>query len=213
MSPRTPPGKRQAPPAAAPPPARGRGRPRDDRAEQSIIDSTIVILDEAGYAGLSIEAVAARAGVSRPTVYRRWPTKLDLAVDAVLRTAPPLDVTETADPQADLCRLVSGLVTEMTTSPLGRVITAAFTSGDTSAAPLTRRLTEDYLQPGRAAITSILQRAVRQGILRDDLDLDLLLDLVLGTPAYRWLTTGEPVGADTVRAAVDLAWHGALRRG
>jgi AcrR family transcriptional regulator len=211
MSPRTPPGNRQAPQPASSP-ARGRGRPRDEHAEQSIIDATIAILDEAGFAGLSIEAVAARAGVSRPTVYRRWPTKLDLAVDAVLRMAPPLDVTETADPQADLCHLVSGLAAEMTSSPLGRVITAAFTSGDTSAEPLTRKLTETYLRPGRAAITGILQRAVRQGILRDDLDLELLLDLVLGAPAYRWLTTGKPVGAATTCAAIDLVWQGALRR-
>jgi AcrR family transcriptional regulator len=171
-----------------------------------------VILDEAGFAGLSIEAVAARAGVSRPTVYRRWPTKLDLAVDAVLRTAPPLDVTETADPQADLCRLVSGLAAEMTSSPIGRVIAAAFTGGDTSAEPLTRKLTKAYLRPGRAAITGILKRAIRQGILRDDLDLDLVLDLVLGAPTHRWLTTGKPVGAATIRAAIDLVWLGALRR-
>jgi AcrR family transcriptional regulator len=211
MSPRTPPGNREEPqPAAAP--ARGRGRPRDEHAGQSIIDATIAILDEAGFAGLSIEAVAARAGVSRPTVYRRWPTKLDLAVDAVLRTAPPLDVTETADPQADLCRLVSGLAAEMTSSPLGRVIITAFTSGDPGAEPLAARLTEAYLRPGRAAITGILQRAVGQGILRDDLDLDLLLDLVLGAPAYRWMTTGQPGAAATTRAAIDLVWQGARRR-
>jgi AcrR family transcriptional regulator len=212
MSPRTPAGNRQPPRPAASAPVRGRGRPRDEQAEQSIIDSTIAILDEAGFGGLSIESVAARAGVSRPTVYRRWPTKLDLAVDAVLRTAPPLDLTETADPKADLCRLVAGLAAEMTSSPLGRVIIAAFTSGDPSVEPLTSKLTEAYLRPGRAAITGILERAVRQRILREDLDLDLLLDLVLGVPAYRWLTTGKPVAAGLTRAAIDLAWQGAQRR-
>jgi AcrR family transcriptional regulator len=169
-------------------------------------------LDEAGFAGLSIEAVAARAGVSRPTVYRRWPTKLDLAVDAVLRTAPPLDLTETADPKADLYRVVSGRAAEMTGSPAGRVLAAAFTSGDSSAEPLARRLTEAYLRPGRAAITGILQRAVSQGILRDDLDLDLLLDLMFGLPSYRWLTTGKPADAAATRTAIDLIWQAALRR-
>jgi AcrR family transcriptional regulator len=198
---------------AAQSPARGRGRPRDEQAEQAIIDATITILDEAGFAGLSIEAVAARAGVSRPTVYRRWPTKLDLAVDAVLRTAPPLDLTETADPQADLRRLVSGLVSEMTSSAVGRVIAAAFITGDADAEPLASKLTEDYLRPGRAALTSVLQRAASQGILRDDLDTELLLDLMLGAPAYRWLITGKPVDAATTRTAVDLIWQAALRRG
>ena len=214
MTPRTHPADRPEPQPPAPGPAagRGRGRPRDEHAGQSIIDATIAILDEAGFAGLSIEAVAARAGVSRPTVYRRWPAKLDLAVDAVLRTAPPLDVTETADPQADLRRLVSGLAAEMTSSALGRVIIAAFTSADPAAEPLAGKLTEAYLRPGRAAITGILQRAVAQGILRDDLDLDLLLDLVLGAPAYRWMTTGQPVPAAATRAAIDLVWQGARRR-
>jgi AcrR family transcriptional regulator len=211
MSPRTPPRDRPPPPAASSP-ARGRGRPRDEQAEQAIIDSAIAILDEAGFAGLSIEAVAARADVSRPTVYRRWPTKLDLAVDAVLRTAPPLDLTETADPKADLSRVISGLVAEMTGSPTGRVIAAAFIGGDASGGPLTRKLTEAYLRPGRAAITGILQRAVSQRILRDDLDLDLLLDLMLGVPAYRWLTTGKPADAAATRTAIDLVWQSALRR-
>lgn len=211
MSSRTP-ANHQVPQPAAPSPARRRGRPRDEQAEQAIIDATITILDEAGFAGLSIEAVAARAGVSRPTVYRRWPTKLDLAVDAVLRKAPPLDITETGDPQADLRHLVSGLVTEMTSSPTGRVIAVAFLSGGADAGPLARRLTEDYLRPGRAALTSILQRAASQGILRDDLDTELLLDLLLGAPAYRWLTTGKPVDAATTRTAFDLIWQCALRR-
>lgn len=97
-------------------------------------------------------------------------------------------------------------------SPTGRVIVAAFTSGDASAEPLSRKLTDTYLQPGRAAITGILQRAVRQGTLRDDLDLDLLLELMLDGPAYRWLTTGKPVGAATTRTAIDLVWESALRR-
>ena len=127
-----------------------------------------MILDEAGFSGLSIEGVAARACVSRPTVYRRWPTKLDLAVDAVLRTAPPLDVTETADPHADLSRVVSGLAAEMTSSPIGRVIAAAFTSRDPGAEPLTRKLTEAYLRPGRAATTRTAIDLVWQGALRRD---------------------------------------------
>jgi AcrR family transcriptional regulator len=212
MNPRTAPGNSQARQPAARSPVRGRGRPRDEQAEQAVIDATIAILDEAGFAGLSIEAAAARAGVSRPTIYRRWPTKLDLAVDAVLRTAPPLDVTETADPRADLHRLISGLVTEMTSAPVGRVAAAALTSGDAGSESLTRKLNEVYLQPGRAAITGVLQRAVTQGILRDDLDTDLLLDLMLGVPAYRWLTTGKPVDAATTQAAIDLIWQAALRQ-
>lgn len=160
---------------------------------------------------MSIEAVARRAGVGRPTIYRRWPTKLDLAVDAVLRSAPPLDVVETGDPEADIRHVISKLVIELTRSPTGRVIVAAFLSRDPEALPLARRLSEEDIRPGRAVIIGMLQRAVQQGILRDDVDVELLLDMMLGVPVLRWLTSGRPAEAGAVRAGIDLALLAARR--
>ena len=71
--------------------ARGPGRPRDPAADRAILQATIELLGEEGYEGLSIEAVAARAGVGKTTVYRRWPSKEPLVVDAIKRYKSPED--------------------------------------------------------------------------------------------------------------------------
>ncbi len=192
------------PPAAPAPPRRG--RPRDERAEQAILAATVELLNDVGFAGLSIEAVAARAGVGRPTVYRRWPSKMELVIDAVLRLAPPLTVDHSGDPLTDLKELVARLIVDMTSAPIGRAILAL--TGDAGThTDLAQRLTKDYLTPRRDALLAILRDAVAAGELPRDLDLDLTLDLMLGAPTYRWLTTGRPVDQKAARAIVDAVWR------
>ena len=66
--------------------SRGPGRPRDARHDQAILAATLEILQEQGYGGLTIEGVAARAGVGRPTIYRRWPSKPALVVAALVQS-------------------------------------------------------------------------------------------------------------------------------
>jgi len=73
-----------------PDPPRSPGRPRSAAADAAIQAAVVELLDEAGYAGLTFEAVAARAGVAKTTVYRRWPTKQDLAFDAISQLKGPL---------------------------------------------------------------------------------------------------------------------------
>ena len=75
-----------------PPATRGPGRPRDPQADRAILKATIELLAEDGFGGLSIEAVAARAGVGKTTVYRRWPSKVPLVVDALTHMKPPMAV-------------------------------------------------------------------------------------------------------------------------
>lgn len=188
----------------------GRGRPRSEAAERAILEAAAALLTEVGFSELSIEAVAARAGVGKPTVYRRWRSKIDLTVDAVLRLAPALDVPRTDDPLADLRTAVSTLVSEMTGSAIGRAVLVLAGERETHE-ELARRLDEDYLAPRRAALRAVLQRGVDQGLIADGHDLDVALDLMLGAPTYRWLTTGRPVEAETTDAAVTTVWNG-LRR-
>jgi Bacterial regulatory proteins, tetR family len=84
-----------------------RGRPRDANVENAILNAAVAILNEVGYNDLSIEAVASRARVGRPTVYRRWPSKLDLVVDAVVRLVPAVSAPDTGDVFTDLEELIS----------------------------------------------------------------------------------------------------------
>ena len=71
--------------------AKGPGRPRDPEADRAILEATIEILGEEGYEGLSIEGVAARAGVGKTTIYRRWTSKAELVVAAIQRYKSPAD--------------------------------------------------------------------------------------------------------------------------
>jgi AcrR family transcriptional regulator len=179
-----------------------RGRPRSAEAEEAILRTALEILDDVGYGSFSIEAVATRAGVGRPTIYRRWPSKLELAIEAVGRLAPPLKVTDTGDPLADLRHLVAALLPDMTSSAAGRAIIAAASDPGVHA-ELARRLDERYLRPRRAVIAGLLRRAADAGQMRPDLDPELLIDLVLGAALYRWLVTGQPVNRQTARQIVD----------
>jgi AcrR family transcriptional regulator len=188
--------------AVSGPPASRRGRPRDARAEQAILHATVAILSEVGFSHLSIEAVAARAGVGRPTIYRRWPSKLELVLDAVERLAPPLPTAGTSDPLTDLRQIVPQLMAGMTSSPVIRAIVALANDAETHS-ELARWLGEHYLKARRAAIADILQRAIAAGELRADVDADMAIDLMVGAAVYRWLVTGQPVDADSSRRYVD----------
>jgi AcrR family transcriptional regulator len=179
-----------------------RGRPRSAEAEEAILRAALEILDDVGYGAFSIEAVAVRAGVGRPTIYRRWPSKLELAVEAVVRLAPPLKALDTGDPLADLRHLVAELLPDMTSSATGRVI-IALASDPVVHAELAQRLDERFLQPRRAVVADLLRRAISAGQARPDLDLDLLIDLILGAGTYRWLVTGQPISRESARRITD----------
>jgi AcrR family transcriptional regulator len=179
-----------------------RGRPRSAEAEEAILRTALEILDDVGYGSFSIEAVAARAGVGRPTIYRRWPSKLELAIEAVVRLAPPPKVTDTGDPLADLRHLVAALLPDVTSSTTGRAILALASDPEVHA-ELARRLDERYLRPRRGVLADLLRRAADAGQIRPDLDPELLIDLVLGAALYRWLVTGKPVNRQTARQITD----------
>jgi AcrR family transcriptional regulator len=184
------------------PAAPRRGRPRDAQAEQAILQATVELLSEVGFNQLSIEAVAARAGVGKPTIYRRWPSKPELVLDAVERLAPPFPTADTGDPLTDLRQIVPELIVGLTSSPVARATIAL--AGD---AEMTRRLGEQYLWPRRAGIAVILHRAIAAGELRADVDVEMAIDLMLGASVYRWLVTAQPVDADTARRVVDAVWQ------
>lgn len=178
-----------------------RGRPRDAQAERAILQATIAILSEVGFNQLSIEAVAARAGVGKPTIYRRWPSKPELVLDAVQRLAPPFPTADTGDPLTDLRQIVPELIVGLTSSPVARATLAL-----ANDAEMARRVGDEYLAPRRAAIADILHRAIAAGELRADIDVEMAIDMMVGPAIYRWLVTAQPVDADTGRRIVDAVW-------
>jgi AcrR family transcriptional regulator len=169
-------------------PARGRGRPRSEEAHRAILAATLTLLDEAGYRALTIEAVASRAAVGKTTIYRRWPSKLELVVEALHELRPPGPPEDTGSVQGDFTVFQRTQVARVADTPLPRVAPRLISEavGDPE---LHAAIMRDLIEPVRAAIREVLRRGVERGELRSDLDLDIATDVVHGTVVYRILTS------------------------
>ncbi len=173
------------------PTVRAPGRPRDARLDDAILRATLEVLAEGGYAALTMEAVAARAGVGKATLYRRHAGKEQLVVDA-LRT---LSVQAEPDPDTGvrdgLVRLLDTLRRTSSTSLAGKIFPRLL--GEAVDNPeLLRRYREQVLDPRRDRFRAVLVRGIAEGLVRPDVDLDHAIDLILGPMAYRNLVRTEP---------------------
>jgi AcrR family transcriptional regulator len=162
------------------------GRPRSARAERAIHDAALQLLVEQGYEGMSIEAVAARAGVGKATIYRRYAGK-DALVAAALRTLnPPAgdNLPDTGNVHDDLELLILSVARTTLGSVVGpmiaRVLSASITNPE-----LHEILLAHVIQPRRTAALAILRRGVDRGELRRDLDIELALDMMVGAIFFR----------------------------
>ena len=186
-----------------------RGRPRSEKAHEAILRAAAGLLLEHGLAAVSMDAVAARAGVSKATIYRWWPTKESLALDALYTewTAAAPVPRDTGSLRSDLIELLSPWVRLVSAQPYGRVIAAllAETRADPAfAAEYQRRV----IEPRRDQAREIFGRAIERGEVPADLDLEVALDLIYG-PLYLRLLQGHAALNDGfVQAAIDLALSG-----
>ena len=195
-------------------PAKGPGRPRDPEADRSILQATIELLGEEGYEGLSIEAVAARAGVGKTTVYRRWPSKEPLVVDAIKRYKSP----EEPQPQrADestreaLSRVLGGFIKTVGRSESGRMM-AGLVAEMARNPQLAAAVRTGILEHRREIVFAILERGIQRGEIRPDVDVEVVADMLGGTVVMRVLLTGGAVTPKLIRSAVDTLVDGAAPR-
>jgi AcrR family transcriptional regulator len=196
-------------PAVAGPPGR-RSRRASSEVEEAILTATLEILDEAGFEDLTIEAVAARAGVAKTAVYRRWPSKIPLVVDALTRSRPELVIPDTGDLGTDMIELWKSVTDRgwRSVERLLPVVTGYLTSDDDLLADLRDR----YFQPRLEAMHTMIARAAARGQIRADADPGLAFDLLFGPLAYRWLRAAD-VDDHTVRLLAELALQGLRPRG
>jgi AcrR family transcriptional regulator len=188
----------------AAPVARGPGRPRDAGRDRAILVATLKILYDKGYAGLTIENVAASAGVGRPTIYRRWPSKAALVVAALV------DSARLAIPEADTGSLRSDLIEVqrhqifLINSPASRRVTAGLVADLAADPELGQIYASQYLVPRRAAVAQVLQRGVDRGELDADADLDFVYDLLLGPLFMRAVVWGQPLSPEAAEHTVEV---------
>jgi AcrR family transcriptional regulator len=182
---------------------RGPGRPRDARHDQAILEATVALMNEVGYGRLTIDGVAARAGVGRPTIYRRWPSKQALVVAALL-DAPQIQVpdSDTGSLRADLLKVLRHQVTLMNRAE-NRRVTAGLVADLAADPELGDKYRDEYLVPRRAAVWRILQRGVDRGELAVDTDLALAYEMLLGPLFMRSVIWGHHLGREVAEKLVD----------
>jgi AcrR family transcriptional regulator len=181
---------------------RGPGRPRSPQAHEAILDATVDLLAEVGYAGLTMEGIACRAGVGKATIYRRWPSKVALVVEAVQSTTEPVPDPDTGSVRGDFEILTAKMVDKMTRSSAGRIMVGLV--ADAARNPeLAEALRSGFIAGRRAALKVTLERGVGRGEVRPDVDVDLVGDLLVGPLYYRLMVSGGPVDEQFADQVVD----------
>ena len=170
-----------------------RGRPRSQKARNAILHAAAALLLEAGLDEVSMDAVAARAGVSKATIYRWWPTKETLALDAIQfdweGVQPQSQQTESL--RGDLCSLLQPWVQLISERPYGRVIAALLAKAQTDL-EFAAQYHAQFLDPRRNHAAAIFQRAIDRGEIAAETDIEIALDLLFGPIYHRMLqTTGK----------------------
>jgi AcrR family transcriptional regulator len=177
------------------PAGRRPGRPRSERADQAIIEAALSLFAEAGPEGLCIERVAARAGVGKATIYRRWPGKEDLLLDAITALKAPLPEPAGLSVREDLVTLLEAICQE--TADPGRAREFALLLGEGAKYPrLMARYLEAVVEPRRDVVRAVLRRGVASGELRPDLDVEAALFMLIGSVIVRgrYEPQGIPAG-------------------
>jgi AcrR family transcriptional regulator len=183
------------------------GRPRSERADRAIIEATLSLLAESGAAGLCIEKVAARAGVGKATIYRRWPGKEDLLLDAIACLKTPLPEPRGLTVRDDLLALIEAMCQQFADPCHMREF--ALLLGEGAAYPrLMARYTETVIEPRREVIRTVLRRGVATGELRADIDVDAALFMMVGAVLARSRYGDAPVEPGYAGRVVDEMMSG-----
>jgi AcrR family transcriptional regulator len=173
-----------------------RGRRRSDRSHQAIIRATQELLVERGYRALTIEGVAARAAVGKQTIYRWWPSRAALVLEAYLTASDrvQLPAPESGSTRGAVRALISWLA-EVLAEPTGGRVVAGLV-GDLQHDPdLAEGFHQEVVPARRQAMLAALERGRERGEVRADADLELAVDELHGAVFYRLLLSGEPLDA------------------
>ena len=186
-----------------------RGRPRSEKARKAVLDAAAELLLARGLSAVSMDAVAEQAGVSKATIYRWWPTKETLALDALFTdwaAARPYP-QDTGSLRGDLRSLLRPWVRLATSRPYGRVIAALLAEAQTDpvfAAEYRQRVVD----PRRDQARAVFGRAIERGEIPADTKVEVALDLLYGPLYHRLLHGHAPLDDRFTQDVIDMALAG-----
>ncbi|OKK19354.1 TetR family transcriptional regulator [Streptomyces sp. CB00455] len=187
---------------------------RSDRSRRAVLDAALALVGEVGYNKLTVEAIAARAGVGKQTIYRWWPSKADVLLDASLALVDGAaqevrwaGFPDTGDLAADLKHVLRATVDQFDDERYEAPLRALTAAGATDPA-LGARFTARLLEPQLALYEERLRSAQEAGQLAADTDLRLTVEMLVGPLTYRWLLRLAPLTHDFTDALVDRVLGG-----
>jgi AcrR family transcriptional regulator len=159
------------------------GRPRNLQSHQAILQASLELLSEVGYERTSIDAIAVRAGVSKPTIYRRYKGKEELIASAIESFREEVIIPDTGRLWDDIDALIENAA-QITLSPLGRQTVAMIISSASTSPQFAQIYWTKYLQPRRQAFAVVIERAKVRKEVDADLDPSLVFDTMSGIMLY-----------------------------
>lgn len=180
--------------------------PRRRGAERTreLLEVTLVMADEVGYGGLSIEAIARRAGVGKHTIYRRWLSLHELLLDALEHVwVSDFDYRTTGSIREDLREQFIRSSTGLKKAPLGPIYRAVIAAAQ-SDEQLRDTIYERFLATVESRTLARVRLAQDRGELRSDVDLEPVIDVLAGSLYYRFLLSTRPVDEGVIDALIDM---------
>ena len=183
------------------------GRPRSERAEQAILDATLEAIAERGVDGVGCEDVAARAGVGKATLYRRWPGKEDLLIAAFASLKSPLPEPRGESVREDLIAMLDVMANDADDPRYARQFALLHDEGQRYPR-LVKRYKEQVVEPRRELIRSVLRRGVATGELRADTDIEIAMLALTGAVMARGKHDSAPAEPCFATRVVDELLRG-----
>ncbi len=187
------------------------GRPRSEQAEHAIIEATLDLFGEQGFEGVCVEAVAARAGVGKATIYRRWPNKEELLLAALGSMKSPFPEPEGASARDDLVAMLTVMCADKADPRKARRY--ALLLGEGGKYPrLMARYKETVVKPRHDAIRAVIRRGIETGELRADVDVEIALLTLTGTVLAKEKSADGELNAGFAARIVDEVLLGLAAR-
>jgi AcrR family transcriptional regulator len=187
------------------------GRPRSEASRRAILDATQALLEQMTVRELSIEGIAREAGVGKTTIYRWWPNKSAVVIDAFFDQIAPRMAAPQADNAAEAIDRQTTRLANILRGPLGRIVAEVIAEGQSDPEVL-EHFREAFLDHARRAAGEAIATGIKSGLFAKNLNLDAAVDLIYGPLYFRLLAGHKPVNRAFAKAVADMAVQALKRR-